>query len=62
MKTKSREPRAESRGQETERTLAGSRPSTLDPRQNSLLRQWTGPLTQDLTLHPGDFGDRKSVV
>ncbi len=23
---------------------------------NSLLRQWTGPLSQDLTLHPGDFG------
>ncbi len=25
-------------------------------RGNSLLRQWTGPLTQDLTLHPADFG------
>ena len=24
--------------------------------ENSVLRQWTGPLTQDLTLHPGDFG------
>ncbi len=23
---------------------------------NSLLRQWTGPLSADLTLHPGDFG------
>lgn len=23
---------------------------------NSLLRQWDGPLTQDLILHPGDFG------
>jgi anaerobic selenocysteine-containing dehydrogenase len=23
---------------------------------NTLLRQWTGPLTSDLTLHPGDFG------
>ena len=23
---------------------------------NSLLRQWTGPLSSDLTLHPGDFG------
>src|SRR6266536_1072649 len=26
------------------------------PNENSLLRQWSGPLTQDLTLHPGDFG------
>src|SRR5437660_6134084 len=26
------------------------------PNENSLFRQWTGPLTQDLTLHPGDFG------
>jgi anaerobic selenocysteine-containing dehydrogenase len=25
-------------------------------RENSLLRQWTGPLSADLTLHPGDFG------
>jgi ferredoxin-nitrate reductase len=25
-------------------------------KQNSLLRQWTGPLTEDLILHPGDFG------
>ena len=24
--------------------------------ENSLLRQWTGPLSEDLTLHPGDFG------
>jgi len=24
--------------------------------KNSVLRRWTGPLTQDLTLHPGDFG------
>jgi anaerobic selenocysteine-containing dehydrogenase len=23
---------------------------------NSLLRQWSGPLTSDLTLHPADFG------
>lgn len=23
---------------------------------NSLLRQWTGPLTSELTLHPGNFG------
>ena len=23
---------------------------------NSIFRQWTGPLTNDLTLHPGDFG------
>lgn len=29
--------------------------STL-PRENSLLRRWQGPLTADLTLHPGDFG------
>jgi assimilatory nitrate reductase catalytic subunit len=25
-------------------------------KNNSLLRQWTGPLTEDLVLHPGDFG------
>ena len=25
-------------------------------RKNSFLRQWTGPLTEDLVLHPGDFG------
>ena len=25
-------------------------------KKNSLLRQWTGPLTNDLVLHPGDFG------
>jgi assimilatory nitrate reductase catalytic subunit len=25
-------------------------------RKNSLLRQWNGPLTSDLVLHPGDFG------
>jgi assimilatory nitrate reductase catalytic subunit len=24
--------------------------------KNSVFRRWTGPLTQDLTLHPGDFG------
>lgn len=24
--------------------------------KDSVLRRWTGPLTQDLTLHPGDFG------
>jgi anaerobic selenocysteine-containing dehydrogenase len=24
--------------------------------KNSVFRQWTGPLTRDLTLHPGDFG------
>ena len=24
--------------------------------ENSLLRRWSGPLTQDLTLHPADFG------
>ena len=28
----------------------------MDVKENSLLRQWTGPLTQDLTLHPADFG------
>src|SRR5688572_26358307 len=26
------------------------------PAKNSMLRQWTGPLTTDLTLHPGNFG------
>jgi anaerobic selenocysteine-containing dehydrogenase len=25
-------------------------------KSNSLLRQWDGPLTEDLVLHPGDFG------
>ena len=25
-------------------------------KRNTLLRQWTGPLTADLTLHPGNFG------
>jgi len=25
-------------------------------KENTLLRQWYGPLTQDLVLHPGDFG------
>lgn len=29
--------------------------SAKKPR-NSLWRQWTGPLTSELTLHPGDFG------
>ncbi len=24
--------------------------------ENSLLREWTGPLTSDITLHPGNFG------
>jgi len=56
MKTMSREPKVESRKPGHALAGAGSRPSTLDPRQNSLLRQWTGPLTEDLTLHPGDFG------
>ncbi|HMP83113.1 MAG TPA: nitrate reductase [Verrucomicrobiota bacterium] len=27
-----------------------------ETRKNSLLRQWHGPLTQDLVLHPGEFG------
>ena len=26
------------------------------PAENSLLRRWTGPLTSDLTLRPGEFG------
>ena len=26
------------------------------PKENSWLRQWTGPLTKDLVLHPGEFG------
>ena len=25
-------------------------------KENTLLRQWNGALTQDLVLHPGDFG------
>jgi assimilatory nitrate reductase catalytic subunit len=33
-----------------------STPALPARRKNSILRQWTGPLTQDLTLHPGDFG------
>ena len=32
------------------------RPSRPLREENSLLRQWTGPLTRDLILHPGDFG------
>jgi len=28
----------------------------MKTKENSLFRQWTGPLTQDLMLHPGDFG------
>ncbi|HEX5221011.1 MAG TPA: nitrate reductase [Verrucomicrobiae bacterium] len=38
-----------------ERPLRPLRPLRED-RENSLLRQWNGPLTQDLTLHPADFG------
>ena len=33
--------------------------SSAIPNTNSLLRQWTGPLSADLTLHPGDFGRGK---
>ena len=30
--------------------------SEAEKPSNSLLRQWSGPLTSDLTLHPGEFG------
>jgi assimilatory nitrate reductase catalytic subunit len=33
-----------------------SRPLRPSREANSLLRQWSGPLSADLTLHPGDFG------
>ncbi|MBI5772817.1 MAG: nitrate reductase [Verrucomicrobia bacterium] len=59
MKTNfdSRGPGAKGREPAAGRAPTGVRPSTLDPRRsNSLLRQWTGPLTQDLMLHPGEFG------
>jgi len=32
------------------------KPSRSPVAKNSVLRRWTGPLTQDLTLHPADFG------
>lgn len=32
--------------------VRGAKPA----QKNSLLRQWTGPLSANLTLHPGDFG------
>jgi assimilatory nitrate reductase catalytic subunit len=35
--------------------LSPSRP-LLEAKSNTLFRQWDGPLTQDLILHPGDFG------
>ncbi len=35
---------------------APSRPPCPLREENSVFRQWTGPLSQDLTLHPGDFG------
>ncbi|HEX4999482.1 MAG TPA: hypothetical protein VFY29_14735, partial [Terriglobia bacterium] len=28
----------------------------MTSRKNTLFRQWTGPLTAELTLRPGDFG------
>ena len=31
-------------------------PPVVSPKENSLLRQWHGPLTTDLTLRPGEFG------
>ena len=36
--------------------IAVSPPPSSATETNSLLRRWTGPLTADLTLHPGDFG------
>ena len=38
-----------------ENETSPSRPS-VEEKGNTLLRQWDGPLTQDLILHPGDFG------
>ncbi len=35
---------------------AKSAPPAEIIKTNSVFRQWTGPLTQDLTLHPADFG------
>ena len=35
---------------------AGSETGAPLAKENSLLRQWSGPLTHDLTLHPGEFG------
>jgi assimilatory nitrate reductase catalytic subunit len=32
------------------------KPAPTESKENSLFRQWDGPLTQDLILHPGDFG------
>ena len=56
-KNLSRESRVESRGTDSVASApTSSRPSTPDPRPNTLLRQWHGALTQDLVLHPGDFG------
>ena len=37
------------------RPLRPSRP-LREKKENSILRQWSGPLSADLTLHPGDFG------
>jgi anaerobic selenocysteine-containing dehydrogenase len=39
----------------TENEASPSRPP-CEEKSNTLLRQWDGPLTQDLILHPGDFG------
>ena len=46
---------------EAAKVLASRTPPLLRPsrplrEENSLLRQWSGPLSADLTLHPGDFG------
>jgi len=35
---------------------AGLEAGAPPPKKNSLLRQWNGPLTEDLVLHPGGFG------
>lgn len=37
-------------------TPAGSEAGAPVAQANSLFRQWTGPLTQELLLHPADFG------
>jgi anaerobic selenocysteine-containing dehydrogenase len=37
-------------------TPAGSETGTPSAKDNSLFRQWTGPLTEELLLHPADFG------
>jgi len=43
-------------GATTAKRRENGMPASSLPKENSLFRQWTGPLSTDLTLHPGDFG------